>query len=74
VLRLSKLNLGLSASGSGQAYYPPIGTPSLIVDFVPSPDDADWLGLGVDFVSGAYLVNDRDPRFPDDLVNIQIWS
>lgn len=52
---------------------PPVGTPSLILDFVADGNDP-WPTLSLDFSADAYRVDEGDPTAGNEHINIQVWS
>lgn len=61
---------GLLAGPSG---LPTDGSPSLIMDFVPSDPVYDY-SLSLGFVDGTYTAYANDPVQSGAYINIQVWS
>ena len=63
---------GLLANFGTGGGLPTDGSPTLIVDFVLSSTSASP-SLITDFTTGSYVTTVRDPVFPNDFVDIQVW-
>ena len=63
---------GLLANFGTGGGLPTDGSPTLIVDFVPSNTLASP-SLSMNFAAQSYTTTVRDPLFPNDFVDIQVW-
>lgn len=55
--------------------FPTDGSYTLLMDFVPSDTDTDWLNLSLDFAGNYYRANEADASVPSGtFINILVWS
>ena len=62
------LSAGVGAGGRNRRAL----MPHLIIDFVPSNTLASP-SLSMNFAAQSYITTVRDPLFPNDFVDIQVW-
>lgn len=69
------MNLGLSINIGGRSAgrLPTDGTPTLILDFVPTADPTYGAALSLNFSSEQYRANAADP-LSSGIINLQVWN
>jgi hypothetical protein len=72
------IGIGISMLGLCSGYgsrFPGLApdSPTLIIDFVPTDGDSDWVNMSVDFTTQTYQANQLDPVTPG-FINLQSWS